>query len=81
MIGYLTVKFFFSAAPKYEGTDDGQGKVGASSEMACSFRARPPPRIAWIRNGNVIEQDFAKYEIAEEKKSDVEVKSYLKILK
>ncbi len=75
------MRALLSAAPKSHGTGDGRAKVGDSSEMWCAFKARPPPKISWIRNGNVVEQDYAKYEIATEKKSEVEIKSYLKILK
>ncbi len=49
--------------------------------MSCSFLAVPSPEVTWVRYGNPIEQDLTKYEIATEKKSDIEMKSYLKILK
>ncbi len=55
--------------------------MGDSSEMACAFKARPKPKISWIRNGNLIEEDYAKYEISTEEKSEIEIKSYLKILR
>ena len=45
------------------------------------MRARPTPEIRWLRFGNALEEDKAKYEIATESKSSTEVKSYLKILK
>lgn len=71
----------FPAAPKTLTTSNGAGEVGQSSEMSCSFQAKPLPEIKWLRYGNPLEEDQAKYEIAQEKKNDIEVKSYLKILK
>jgi hypothetical protein len=49
--------------------------------MSCSFKAKPLPDIKWLRFGNPIEEDQTKYEITTENKSEVELKSYLKILK
>ena len=73
---------FTPAAPKQTDTrENGKGQVGSTSEMSCSFKAKPLPEIKWLRFGSPIEEDQMKYELSTEKKSDIEIKSYLKILR
>ena len=70
-----------SASPKEIAKENGRGEVGASSEMSCTFKAKPLPEIKWLRFGNPIEEDQTKYEITTENRSEVELRSLLKILK
>ena len=69
------------AAPKQTIGENGKGEVGATSVMSCAFKAKPLPDIKWLRYDNPIEGDTTKYEISKEQKSDIELKSYLKILR
>ena len=48
--------------------------------MSCQFKSNPVTDVKWMKDGLVLKEDPRKYEITTEKKSDLEVKSYLKIL-
>lgn len=70
-----------TAGPKEDQVKNGKGEVGDTTEMWCSFKAKPVPTIQWLKYGIPIEEDDSKYEITTEKVSDISIRSHLKIMK
>ena len=68
------------ASPVTKGVENGSGRIGATTEISCTYTGKPLPVIQWLQYGKIIEEDSNKYEITTENHSDKEITAYLKII-